>query len=78
MGAFVGTYNKGRSPIIRPSVDAATTSGAVRPPDRLGHEDEAISGLTPSVRARAHPALGVALGRSLVGRFRGLRFQEDW
>jgi hypothetical protein len=36
-----------------------------------------LSGLTPSVRARAHPALTVALGRSLVGPCRGLRLQED-
>jgi hypothetical protein len=27
MGAFVGAYNKGRSPVIGPSVVAATTSG---------------------------------------------------
>ena len=32
MGAFVGAYNKGRSPVIGPSVEAATTSQALSLP----------------------------------------------
>src|SRR5215217_5437272 len=36
-----------------------------------------LSNVTPSIRALAHPALGVALGRSVVGLCRGLRLQEE-